>query len=689
MNRRYKRDATGFLSVAALLTAPALAEEAAPDPAITALTEPDSELDLGFGYVTDDNFHYGQYRGLTDSGAYGTLNLDLVHRNDASGTWLTLQGNNLALDSRSLEFEHTRQGDWGYFVDYAQIPRVNFYEHHTGLAGIGSNDLTINGEPTRDVRLETERKRVTLGGSKWFGDAWSVHVTARDDAKDGERAYGRGTGGAMEFLAEPIDQHIRQLEATLGYAGKKLQLSGGYYGTEFDNSDTALNITGGNASLANGAGAFTPLALPPDNQSHQLFIAGNYQFVPTVNATFKAAYAKATQDDDFILPSAPGRTNLGGRIDTTQLQLGVTARPMPKLSLLANLRYEDRDDKTPVEDYFVVTSTSTATGENEPRDIETIFGRLEASYYLPAGFRVTAGFDDEKKKRNTSAVRAVSFREETDEQSYRLELRRSISDTLTGEIAYVHSDRDGSEPLTNTVTSGALGSNLLLPIHLADRKRDKARLMIDWTPTEPLSVQLTANYAEDEYDAGRTPDDLGVRSGKLEFYSVDFGYAVSQKVQLHAWLSTSDNHMDQAACVNASSVGDCFDTTSSPTWLAQLRNQEDAAGLSLNAVFDEIFTFGADLQYSDITDEFGQQVLTPGATALALPDIVTRVTTATIFGRYAISPHSSVRMNITYDLYKSDDWTWSEFTYIDGTSAFNDPRDEVFFIGLSYTYRFQ
>src|SRR5690349_3357669 len=38
---------------------------------ITALTRPESSIDVGFGYVVNDNYHFGQYRGLTDSGAYG------------------------------------------------------------------------------------------------------------------------------------------------------------------------------------------------------------------------------------------------------------------------------------------------------------------------------------------------------------------------------------------------------------------------------------------------------------------------------------------------------------------------------------------------------------------------------------------------------------------------------------------
>ena len=55
-----------------------------------------------------------------------------------------------------------------HFVEYAQLPRTNFFTDLTGLGGIGSNDLSISSEPPRDVRLDTERKRFDVGMSTSF-----------------------------------------------------------------------------------------------------------------------------------------------------------------------------------------------------------------------------------------------------------------------------------------------------------------------------------------------------------------------------------------------------------------------------------------------------------------------------------------------------------------------------------------
>jgi hypothetical protein len=65
---------------------------------------------------------------------------------------------------------------------------------------------------------------------------------------------------------------------------------------------------------------------------------------------FKAAYTRGTQNANFFtLPTFPGntRSSLDARVDTTLLQAGFTSRPTRELSFLGDLRYEDRDDKTP------------------------------------------------------------------------------------------------------------------------------------------------------------------------------------------------------------------------------------------------------------------------------------------------------------------------------------------------------
>src|SRR4051794_23965840 len=363
-------------------------EPAAP----AALNTGASTASVGIGFASDGERRFGEYNGIKQDGFYGLIDFNWVKRNEENGTWTRIFGRDVGLDDRQLRFEQQRQGNWGYSIDYSRIPRFEPLSITTAVGGIGTNNLVIPATLTPGggpIDLKTKRDTIGLGFDKYFAGNWDVQVKFRNEQKDGARIFGRGTTGTgpvgsfgqFEFAPEPIDATTRQLEAKVNYNGGALLLTGGYYGTMYNNNfDSGLNFTGGLGGLS----SFTPIALPPDNQSHQLYVSGNYTFTPTTRSNFKLAYGKITQDAQFIVPTAAGLpSNLGGQIDTKLAQFGITARPMPKLSVFGDVRVEDRADKTPVHDYFVNTTSSTSNGENEPRSIRTTTAKAEANYALP------------------------------------------------------------------------------------------------------------------------------------------------------------------------------------------------------------------------------------------------------------------------------------------------------------------
>jgi MtrB/PioB family decaheme-associated outer membrane protein len=648
---------------------------------ITTLTKPESTIQFGMGYVDADNRRFGQYNGLNDKGAYGLLDLDIVRRDDTTGTWLKFRGRSLGLDSRELRFDHEAQGNWGYYLEFNQIPRHEPYQALTGVNGIGSNTLVIPNTAATSglVNLKTERERIGLGFNKHLSERWNLKVDFRNEQKDGARLWARGTTGGpgnFQFAPEPINSTTRLLEATLGYSGERLQLSGGYYGTMFNNEYNGLNFIG----TTGGLSSFTPIGLPPDNHSHQFHLSGAYAFTPTTNGNFKVAYGKTQQDDMFVtgvnVPLAPGiGTNLQGRIDTTLVQMGLTARPLPKLTLRGNLRYDDRNDKTPTLQYG--TPGNTTDGFNEPRSIRTTSGKFEASYALPLAFRLTGGVDYDEKKRNTSPIRIVSFRDRTEETAYRVELRRSMSDTVTGAVSYIHSDRTGSQFQQTTVGGGGPGSNVIAPIHLADRNRDKVRMSLNWQVADPLSLQFLVDHARDRYDGDRDGSGLGPRKGEARMYSIDASYAFSDKVQGTAYISRNDTQIDQAS-----------ETSGGQLWAAALRNTGDSFGIGLRSKPYSRLELGGDLSHSDIEDKYQQHALT-GAAIDSLPDVTTRLTRLTLFAKYALDKKSGLRLDYVYDRFSTNDWTWSTWTYTDGTRLLQSPVQKVNFVGVTYYYKWK
>jgi MtrB/PioB family decaheme-associated outer membrane protein len=662
---KHARFALKITAMAAAVTAACNPVWATEDDAVKALTKPQSNIEFGVGYTSNESKRFGQYNGFNQDKGYGLIGGQLIQRDDDTGTWMSLSGSNLGRDTQQLRFEHNRQGDWGYFFEYDETPRFNPYTVNTGLTGIGSSVQRINGAARSNVDLETIRETITLGFSKIMNGGLDFQVRFRNEEKDGARQWGQG-GAPINFLTDPINQTTNQLDVVLGYTGDKLQLTGGYYGTLFDNHNAFLSIP--NSTV------FTQMALPPGSQSHQLHLAGGYSFSATTRANFKAAYTRQTQTDQFFSspPQLNTRTDLGGKVNTTLLQAGITARPMSKLTLLGNLRYDDRDDQTAIARY--VTPGTFTDGDNEPRSIRTTAAKAEASYALPDNLRLIGGIDFEEKRRNTSPVRIVSYRAKTDETTYRAELRRSISETLTGAIGYHYSVRDGTPFITTTDLSGATGSNLIAPIHLADRVRQKMRLTANWQAAEPLSLQFRIDDSHDNYDQ-RNGSTLGPQSGTARTYAVDAAYALDEKWQASAWVSRDDLNYEQLQ----RGVANPF--------VVNIRNVGDAFGLGLRGKPFTWLDVGVDFSQQDITEENRQKAIA-GAATDNIPDIATKLTRAKIYANYTIKKNVTLRGTYIFDRYDSNDWTWNRWTYSDGTTVNAAPIQEAHFFGVAVNYKF-
>ncbi len=157
-----------------------------------------------------------------------------------------------------------------------------------------------------------------------------------------------------------------QVEARLNYAGDKLQLSGGYYGSFLSNNFGALNpgvpstlndAVGQPLPAGTGVQAYIgqPVASSPDNSFNYFDLTGAYTFMPELKSNFKLAYSRTTQNQEFAsagLTGAPaGVGNLGGEITSTLAQVRVIGNPMPKLSIVGEYRYQNNEDNTPLQPY--------------------------------------------------------------------------------------------------------------------------------------------------------------------------------------------------------------------------------------------------------------------------------------------------------------------------------------------------
>ncbi|MBL0143353.1 MAG: MtrB/PioB family decaheme-associated outer membrane protein [Betaproteobacteria bacterium] len=711
---------------------------------------PQGSVSLGGLYVSGDSAdraRFGLYNDLREHSGYGLLDFSWVNRDSAAGLWTSFDGRNLFLDTRELNFTTRKLGDWKIVADYNEIIRYSPYTINTGMTGAGTttpNPVLLATPGTgAEVNLDQHRKGITLAGSKWFGGDVQFEASIKSEQKEGARPWGRGfacsatwvtagscatstTQWALLLLPEPIDSTINQAEAKLTYAKGGLLLTAGYYGNYYINRNsnltntvpsTIINPLGAPVSIDSGLRATMglPMALNPDTQANQLYLLGNYRFSTSTVANFKYAYTHATQNEDFgaagFSQTPPGVSNLGGEMNTTVAQVGITSRPMPKVSLLANYRYEKREDNTPVANYNIEGAPATTTFTNSPSTKSKDNLKLEGSYLFPGDYRATLGLDwdkvDHGEFTQTSSVAGLSgLKQDLKEQGYRLELRKSMSESLNGFISYVYSKREGDspweKPLSLAQGRGTIEANDdpacvppaapaisnciynrtgIFPTLFEDRKRDKIKGMVNWMPSDQLSVQFLAEEGQDKYTG---PTEKGASKTGMSTYSLDGNYRVSDDWNLTGYASWGDSS---------------YNVAHSTGYIMKAKDTNTSLGFGLKGKASDRLRLTADLVYTNDKVEYPQELdnsasaanVTFLAATGGVPDVSYKLLRFKLMGDYDLDKKSMVRVLLGYEQSKFNEWTWqwngNAFRYSDNTTVYAKENQNVFFAGATYTYR--
>ncbi|MEO8654526.1 MAG: MtrB/PioB family decaheme-associated outer membrane protein [Ramlibacter sp.] len=698
----------------------------------------EASASIGIGVFSGDGADrsiFNQYNGLRP-GANGTGlgGADYYRRDDEKGTSTQFRAIDEINGPRELGFQWKRQGDWKFSADYREIVRRDPNTPNTGVSGGGTTtplaSPLLGGPGTgNDYDLKTKRQGLGFGFSKVLTRQWQFDVSLNSENKEGSRLFGIGmacpsavapgcrpstgteAGSAMLMLPEPIDSNHSQAEARFTFSGEQLSLSAGYYGSFYRNMNGSMtpSVPG---SLYNPLGALLPLstglqpilnqpvALPPDNQAHQLDLSGTYAFTRATQMNFKLGYSRAFQQDSFasagFTAGPAGVSDLGGKLSTSLAQVGITSRPMPKLSLVANLRYEHRDDSTPL-NLYNVEGTSTYTNRRYP--LTTVKGKAEVAYQFNSDYRGLLGFGLKNVDRDaftpSSAIAGVTaLRQKTDENSVRAELRKRMAEDLSGAVTLESSRRSGSNWLSDNSGTGVTTvpdagaasagfANGIFPVNLADRRRDKVKFNADWQPTEKLSLQFVVESGRDRFSS---PSAYGVRSADMGNASLDWNYAVTDAWNLNGFLSRGRQELDQARPGAAYMAYD---------------NTANTVGIGFTGKATAKIDVGGTLSYMDERNSYAQTLDTTadlGSAALlaatgGLPNIVYRQTRLKLFGRYLIDKVSAVRVQFTYDKARWNDWAWgyggTPYAYSDGTTVNRKQDQSVSFIGISYIHQWR
>ncbi|OFW44596.1 MAG: hypothetical protein A3J29_22135 [Acidobacteria bacterium RIFCSPLOWO2_12_FULL_67_14b] len=711
-----------------------------------------SEVELGAGYVNKDAWKFGGYNGLGDEGAYLIGNIELRSRDRETARWWGLTGTNLGLSSRNLRFDLGTQGSYRLWAEYDQLEKRGNDTGRTLFNGAGSSSLTLPAgfagiattDTTQALRaakvdpflqkldLRQERQNYVAGLSARLGRGWEASANFRHEKKDGIKLTGGVFGNSggnprSSLIPEPVDYETNQLEAALAYATQKMQFKASYYLSLFNNDNTSLTwqnpyrqIAGWTAASAGFPTGIGQLALPPENQFHQLAINGGYNPTQTTRLGYTLSIGRMTQDEPFLPYAAtPGivintplpRSSLDGQVNTTLANLNFTSRVLPRLTLRGSYRFDDRDDRTPRAQYLYIGADSqspqsgVATNRartNLPLSHQQNLVKLDADYRLFAGTKLNAGYDYDQIRRELEEVA------KTKEHTLRFGVRRSIAENVTGAVSYARSQRryDGyhdipfeesfSPEYRATLTAATAWDNnpLMRKYNFSDRDRDRLKFNVSASPQQSVTLGLSADYYKDQHESEKNPL-LGRQEAKGTTYTLDAAFTPAEKVTTHAYY-THDNYKSRQqnrSFASATKAAAGLEGPFAGDWFVGVDNEADTFGVGFKLTgFRGRIDFGADLTYTTSTGHVDPQSVGT-STALPLPENITRLTALQLFAKYQLQKNAWAKLSLLHQKYKESDWAWDNVRPTEMANVISTgqlpPDYTVTALGLSYIYRFQ
>jgi MtrB/PioB family decaheme-associated outer membrane protein len=609
-------------------------------------------IDLGLGSVSDDSFKFGEYTGLTEKGGYLVGNADVRSRDQDAGYW-NLKVTDIGLDSRELQAETGKQGKYGLFFQYDELPHFISDSASTPFSGTGGNALTLPlgwvragttagmtalAGSLHDVDLDTKRKRVGLGARFITDSNWEYAVKVRHETKEGTMRIGGAFFFTTTQLVMPVDYTTDQIDVSASYASAKWQTRLSYYGSTFSDGNDALTWQNPFTALAVGADT-GQLALPPDNEFHQIAAAAGYQFSERTRGTADIAFGRMTQNDSFLAPTTNGslavpalpRGSLDGRVDTTNANLRLLSNVTKRLRLSATYAYDDRNNKTPQSTYtWVTTDTFVAAARtNLPYSFTHSALKLRGDYRLTSKIKTSAGADYDTHERTFQEV------DKTRETSIWGKVISRAKDNVDLTLKVAHADREVSN--YQVVPEISPPENpLLRKYNMADRKRDSAGLRADITPTDTVAVGFGLDVSADDYPNST----IGLISGNDINISVDTSISIGRKTSLQIFA----NH-EQISSMQAGFDG--------ADWAAQNEDTVDTAGIGVkHTALRNKLDVGADYSVSHAR---GEITVTSG-TPMSFPDLTTRLNTVRLYANYRLRKNLSVHGALAYEHYRTDDW---------------------------------
>ena len=730
---------TARLILAAVLVLGAAGVASAQTPIFGLKIEGDVELGgrvYGDRPARDARAKLEEYRDLSEQ-PFGAFRLRLSRPDESYVT--EMGGDKIGQDDQEFFLSTGRTGVWRFDFDWNQIPhllstnaRLLATEPATGVFTLPTPRpplATYNTAPQRDISLQWD-----VGHFEFMltpTPDFDIKIEYTRIKKDGERPMGvafSSPGGNFYEVLQPIDQTIHDARIRGTWSGDWWQVQGGYTLSLFENGNQAvvadnpcfrLAACGGDATGAQERGR---VSLPPDNMAHTFWLAGGVNLPMRTRVTANVSYSLRLQDDTFLphtinpaisspLLALP-RQSLDGKVGTFLFNLNATSRPLPPLTLTARYRLFDFDDMRdePVFPGHVVNDRAPVV--TEPRlagqwEYTKHNADLDARWRFGQPAALTAGVGWERWDRNEHREVPTS-----DEYSGKLALDVTPVDWFLGRLTYRPSFRRISDynsfaHLEHTVVEDvtpdaqAQGQSVLLrKFDEADRDRQRVDLLLQFTPTEAISISPNFSYRNDDYYNSL----LGLQ--KAESWSAGFDVSWTPLEWLSAALGYTYERIDQQQRSRSREVvGTATLDVPDFDWVS---NNVDTvhtvyAGLRA-ALIPKVLDWVLNVAYSQATGEINtRNPVTPtsgnatqrtSATAKPIPDFKDSLFRLDTAVRYYFQKNWVASLGYIFEKWTQDDFRTDGLnSFVPGVTSIwlgNEPKDyTAHILALTFGYRFR
>ncbi len=651
---------------------------------------------------------------------------------------LEVRAKDVGKDNQNYKLRSSRLGRYNFEFEWDQTPHI-FSTTGRLLGTEASRGVFTLPSPRPALTAHNSAPALDEIGLRWdtarFGLSytptpdWDLRTQYTRIFKSGDRPMGMAFGSPgnnHREILEPIEQTVHDALFSLGTARESYQFQFTYNFSAFqnnfsevlsDNPCSGLVAACGASSGGAAAPATGRTALAPDNMAHTWALSGGVNLPLRTRVNSSLSYSWRLQTQDFLphtinsAISNPGlalpASDLNGDVRVLLFTLNATSRPLPPLTLRAQYRLYDFDDRSD-EILFPahVVNDRTLVVENRVANrfpFTKHNASFDARWQFLTPLALTAGIGWERWDRSEKHREAPI----TDEYQPKAVLDYVPTEWLLLRATYAPSWRrirayNTFAHLEHSVEEDpALFAQsqhtLLRKYDEADRDRQRGDLLAQLTPLDTLTVGLTYSVKWDDY----TDSVFGLQDDRSWAAGFDISWSPTE------WLILFGSYIrEEFKARQGSRYRESPAQLENPTydWIARTHDVIDTVGVGSSVVLlPQKLDLSANYNFSSASSRMrafnisipagGTAAQNTSATAVDYPTIKDTLHRIETFLRYHLTKELTAKLGYAMEVFDKTDFRTDGLLPSNPGSVDiflgNDLQDYIaHIISLSVSYRF-